>query len=81
MTMLKTVTRSGKPVLINTDNVAWVVPNENGGTRVVFNATPYILEGDEQPQPIFMDLDVDQSIDEIAAGASSADPTMNGSRR
>lgn len=75
--MLKQMTRAGKPVLINTDNVAWVVPNPNGGTRVVFNATPYLLEGKtDKPQPVFMDLDVDQGIDDFAEG-----PTGNGSAR
>jgi hypothetical protein len=65
--MMNEFTRSGKPVLVNLENVAWAVPNESGGTRIVFNATPYLLEKDGKEQPVFMDMDVDQSIDQIGS--------------
>jgi hypothetical protein len=65
--MMNEFTRSGKPVLVNLENVAWAVPNESGGTRLVFNATPYLLEKDDKEQPVFMDMDVDQSIDQIGS--------------
>jgi hypothetical protein len=80
MIVLKQVTRDGKPVLINTDNIAWVAPNQNGGARIVFNATPYMLDSDETPRPVFMDIDVDQNLDEIA-GSEQRVSAMNGPAR
>jgi hypothetical protein len=81
--MLKQVTRDGKPVLINTDNIAWVAPNQNGGARVVFNSTPYMLDldDDQEARPVFMDLDIDQGLDEIAAGEQGRLAATNGPMR
>ena len=63
--MFRELTRAGKPVLVNMDNVAWVVPSPGGGARIVFNATPYLLKSDNGEKPTFIDMDVDQPIDEL----------------
>jgi hypothetical protein len=79
--MLTELTRAGKPVLVNTENIAWVVPNEKGGARVVFNATPYQSEEQGKLRPIFLDMDVDQSLDEISSmddGKTPAGSVMRG---
>ena len=71
LSMLTQLTRAGKPVLVNTENLAWAVPNEKGGARLIFNATPYILEEQGKSQPVFLDMDVDQSLDELSSAGRS----------
>jgi hypothetical protein len=67
--MLKGVTRDGNPVLVDMENVAWALPNTTGGTRIVFNATPYILATDNEPAPtpLFIDLHLDQTSEGLTA--------------
>jgi hypothetical protein len=50
---------------------------------VVFNSTPYMLdlEDDQEARPAFMDLDIDQGLDEIAGSEQGRLAATNGPMR
>jgi len=69
--MMKELTRDGKPILVNMENVAWAVPGPTGGAHIVFNATPYLLDSDSGEKPVFIDMDVDQTLEELSGAGTT----------
>ena len=51
----------GEPVIVNTDNIAWIMPGANGTTHIVFAVA--LTHSGANGSPLA--LDVQESLDEV----------------